>query len=138
MPIRIAPGTFRIISTTIATKPATASSTCGSWRAPILSGTSGARSSVCPGAISAAAGRPAAPLVTMPVWYRPMSARNSPIPAAKLCFMLAETALASFDRTWNTVSSRKTMPATNTEPRRCSQVAPSATRPKAMKAFSPM
>ena len=82
------------------TKPAMASSTCGSWNAPIFTGTSGARSNVLPGASSAAAGRPAAPLVTMPVSYRPMKARNSPMPAAKLCFRLGEMAFASFDRTW--------------------------------------
>ncbi len=60
------------------------------------------------------------------------------MPAAKLYFRLGEMAFASFDRTWNTVSSRNTTPATNTDPSRCSHVAPRATRPKAMKAFSPM
>ena len=60
------------------------------------------------------------------------------MPAAKLYFRLGEMAFASFERTWNRVSSRNTTPATNTEPRRCSHVAPSATRPNAMNAFSPM
>ena len=49
------------------TKPPMASSTCGSRNAPIFTGTSGARRSACPGANKAAAGRPAAPLVTIPV-----------------------------------------------------------------------
>ena len=60
------PRTFRCSRTAISTKPKSASSTRGSWKLPILRGTSGARSRPV-GAVSAAGGSPAAPLVTIPV-----------------------------------------------------------------------
>ena len=81
---------------------------------------------------------PAAPLVTMPVSYRPMSARKRPMPTAKACFRLGEMASASQARTPSTVMARKTTPLTNTAPSICGQVAPIAARPKATNAFSPM
>ena len=75
---------------------------------------------------------------TMPISLRPMKARKRPMPAAKLCFIDGEIAAASQLRKPTSVMIRKTTPLTKTAPRRCCQVMPSAARPKAMKAFSPM
>src|ERR1051326_5268224 len=99
--------------------PAIASSTSGECRFPIFTGTP-------------------VPAVTMPVSFRPMKARNSPMPAAKLYLRLGEIALPSHPRKPMNVMIRKITPLTKTAPRRCCQVMPSAARPKAMNAFSPM
>jgi hypothetical protein len=51
---------------------------------------------------------------------------------------LGEIELASQPRRPAKVMMRKTTPLTKTAPRRCCHVTPSAAKPKAMKAFSPM
>ena len=60
------------------------------------------------------------------------------MPTAKLCFRLGEMAAASHGRTRSTVMIAKSRPPQKTAPSRCCQVMPSAARPKAMNAFSPM
>ena len=99
--------------------PPIARSTCGLRRFPIFTGTASARA-------------------TIPVSVSPINARKSPMPAAKLYLRLGEIALASQVRSPAKVRMRKTTPLTNTAPSRCCHVTPSAARPKAMNAFSPM
>ena len=75
----------------------------------------------------------------MPVSYRPMNARNRPMPTAKLCFMLGEIASASQRAHAEQRDDEEDHAADEDRaeallPRRCR----SAARPKAMKAFSPM
>ena len=84
IPIRIAPFTLSAIRTTISAKQKIASSTFGSPTCPSLTGTSGRIRRFVAGSASAAAGIPWTKEVTIPVSYRPMKARNSPIAAAKL------------------------------------------------------
>jgi hypothetical protein len=67
-----------------------------------------------------------------------MRARKRPIPTAKLCLRLGDTAVASQDRMPSTVMRRKTSPLTKTAPSICGQAIPIAVRLKATKAFSPM
>ena len=121
MPVMMAPRTLRCSSTMMITNPAMPSSTSALRRSPILTGT--------PGTVE---------LATMPISFRPMKARKSPMPTAKLCFIDGEIELASQVRAPTSVMIRKMTPLTNTAPRRCCQVTPSAARPKAMNAFSPM
>ena len=96
-----------------------ASSDSALRRFPIFTGTASAR-------------------VTIPVSFKPMNARNRPMPTAKLCFRLDEIAFASQTRKPANVMTRKSAPLMNTAPSRCCHVTPSDARPKAMNAFSPM
>src|SRR5687768_18342473 len=52
-------------------------------------------------------------LPILPLSKRPMNVRKSPMPAAKLCFIDGDTALASHFRTPRRVMTMKMMPLTN-------------------------
>ena len=60
------------------------------------------------------------------------------MPAAKLCFIEGESALASHGRMRSNVTTAKITPLTKTAPSACGQAIPSAVSVTAMKAFSPM
>ena len=121
MPMRMAPRTRRTSSQAMRKNPAIASRVGGLDNAP------------------RATGAPLTPSVTIPVSFRPMNVRNSPMPTAKLHLSESGMALAIQARTLITVSTVNKTPARKIAPKATCHDRPIPwTTVKAINAFSPM
>jgi hypothetical protein len=121
IPIRIAPGTLRMVRTASNKNPNMATSAGGDVRCP------------------ARTGAPGTPRTTSPVWFNPIKVRKSPIPVAKLNRRESGTPSTTHWRKRNMVRRMKAIPAMKIAAKAVCQANPSILQTvNATNAFSPI